>query len=131
MIHGGLPEQARTLDDLAFAHLKHPKQRLLEDMLWSDPDETEDQTKSSPRGAGKLFGKRTTAKVLDRLNLKVLIRGHEPCQEGFKLNHDGKVLTLFSRKGPPYFNEHGAYLDVDLSQKVQNAEQLVPSVRSF
>jgi protein phosphatase len=131
MIHGGLPEQARTLDDLAFAHLKHPNQQLLEDMLWSDPDETEDQTRSSPRGAGKLFGKRTTDEVLDRLNFKVLIRGHEPCQEGFKLNHDGKVLTLFSRKGPPYFNEHGAYLDVDLSRKVENAEQLVDSVCSF
>ena len=131
MIHGGLPEQARTLDDLAFAHLKHPNQQLLEDMLWSDPDETEDHTRSSPRGAGKLFGKRTTDEVLDRLNFKVLIRGHEPCQEGFKLNHDGKVLTLFSRKGPPYFNEHGAYLDVDLSRKVENAEQLVDSVCSF
>jgi protein phosphatase len=131
MIHGGLPEQARTFDDLAFAHLKHPKQSLLEDMLWSDPDETVDRTSPSPRGAGKLFGKKITDEILDRFRLKVLIRGHEPCQEGFKTNHEGRVLTLFSRKGPPYFNEHGAYLDLDLSERIENAEQLVHYVHPF
>jgi len=131
MIHGGLPEQARRFDDLAFAHLKHPKQSLLEDMLWNDPDETVDRTSPSPRGAGKLFGKKITDEILDRFRLKALIRGHEPCQEGFKTNHEGRVLTLFSRKGPPYFNEHGAYLDLDLSQRIENAEQLVRYVHAF
>jgi protein phosphatase len=131
MIHGGLPEQARTYDDLAFAHLKHPKQSLLEDMLWSDPDETIDRTSPSTRGAGKLFGKKITDEVLDGLRLKVLIRGHEPCREGFKTNHDGRVLTLFSRKGPPYFNEHGAYLDFNLSEKTEKVEELVRYVHAF
>jgi protein phosphatase len=131
MIHGGLPEQARTFDDLAFAHLKRSKQSLLEDMLWSDPDETVDRTSPSPRGAGKLFGKKITDEILDRFRLKVLIRGHEPCQEGFKTNHEGRVLTLFSRKGAPYFNEHGAYLDLDLSERIENAEQLVRYVHAF
>ena len=131
MIHGGLPEQARTIEDLAFAHLKHPKQSLLEDMLWSDPDETIGRTSPSPRGAGKLFGKKITDKVLDTFRLRVLIRGHEPCQEGFKTNHEGRVLTLFSRKGPPYFNEHGAYLDLDLSERIENTEQLVRHVHTF
>jgi protein phosphatase len=65
------------------------------------------------------------------LNAKILIRGHEPCEEGFKINHGGKVLTLFSRKGAPYFNEHGAYLDVPLSEKFENAEKLVPWICKF
>ena len=60
--------------------------------------------------------------------MKVLIRGHEPCEQGFKINHSGKVLTLFSRKGPPYFNAHGAYLRVSLSEKYDNANQLVPYI---
>jgi len=131
MIHGGLPEQARTIEDLAFAHLKHPKQSLLEDMLWSDPDETIDRTSPSPRGAGKLFGKKITDKVLDTFRLRVLIRGHEPCQEGFKTNHGGRVLTVFSRKGSPYFNKRGAYLDLDLSERIENAEQVVRYVHTF
>jgi protein phosphatase len=85
----------------------------------------------SPRGAGKLFGKNVTEEVLRKLNVKVLIRGHEPCEEGFKLNHDGKVLTLFSRKGSPYFNAYGAYLQLPLSAKFDSATQLIPWIHKF
>jgi protein phosphatase len=131
MIHGGLPSQAKTLEDLAYAHIKHPKQRLLENMLWSDPTEMIKGICESPRGAGKLFGENITNEALRRFNVKILIRGHEPCRNGFKINHRGKILTLFSRKGPPYFNIHGAYLVVELSQKFEKAEQLIPFIHKF
>jgi protein phosphatase len=58
------------------------------------------------------------------LNVNVLIRGHEPSAEGYKNNHHGKVLTLFSRKGEPYYNTQAAYLQLDLNMKVENAYQL-------
>jgi len=131
MVHGGLPPQAKKLEDLAYAHLKHPKQRLLEDMLWSDPSETIEGVCASPRGAGKLFGENITTKVLNRFNIRIMIRGHEPCENGFKINHRGRILTLFSRKGLPYFNIHGAYLNVKLSQKLENAEHLIPYIHTF
>ncbi|MEM2912107.1 MAG: metallophosphoesterase [Candidatus Bathyarchaeia archaeon] len=131
MIHGGLPPQAKTMEDLAYAHARHPEENLLEDMLWSDPNEKITGVYASPRGAGKLFGEDVTDKVLKRFNVKILIRGHEPCEEGFKINHKGKVLTLFSRKGPPYYNLHGAYLIIELSKKFQSAEQLVPHIHKF
>jgi len=131
MIHGSLPLQAKTLEDLAYAHIKHPKQTLLEDMLWSDPTEMIKGVCASPRGAGKLFGENITNEVLKRFNVKILIRGHEPCRDGFKINHKGKILTLFSRKGPPYFNIRGAYLNIELSQKFENAEQLIPYIHKF
>jgi protein phosphatase len=128
MIHGGLPAQAHTIEDLAFAHIKHPKQSLLEEMLWSDPNETIKGVHASPRGAGNLFGEDITKKVLKNFNVKIFVRGHEPCENGFKINHGGRVLTLFSRKGPPYFNSYGAYLDVELSERFENAEQLVSHI---
>jgi len=131
MIHGGLPPQANTIEDLAYAHTKHPKQRFLEDMLWSDPNEMIKGVCASPRGAGKLFGENITNEALKRFNVKILIRGHEPCEDGSKIDHDGKVLTLFSRKGPPYFNLHGAYLEIELSEKFENAELLIPYVHKF
>jgi protein phosphatase len=131
MIHGGLPHQAHTVKDLAYAHLLHPKQSFLEEMLWSDPDEAVEDFLPSPRGAGKLFGKSVTDKILKRYGVKILIRGHEPCEEGFKINHNGKVLTLFSRKGAPYFNAYGAYLDFKLSERLENAEQLIPHIHRF
>jgi len=131
MVHGGLPSQAKSIEDLAYAHTLHPKQSFLEDMLWSDPNEIIKGTRISPRGAGKLFGEDVTNQVLKRFGTRILIRGHEPCEEGFRINHKGKVLTLFSRKGPPYFNTYGAYLRLDLSAEFENAEQLTSYIHKF
>jgi len=129
MLHGGIPSQAKSIEDVAYAHKKHPNEPHLEEILWSDPEEGIIGTYPSPRGAGKLFGKDVTAKFLKILNVKVLIRGHEPGEAGYKVNHDGKILTLFSRKGEPYFNTQAAYLQLDLTAKVENAYQLKESLR--
>jgi protein phosphatase len=131
MVHGGLSPKITGVQDLAQAQIKHPESEVLEDLLWSDPSEAVQDVSYSPRGAGKLFSKNVTESVLRKLNAKILIRGHEPCEEGFKINHDGKVLTLFSRKGAPYFNEHGAYLDLPLSERFESAVQLLPWIRRF
>lgn len=131
MVHGGLPPTVTNVQDLANANKTRPEREFLEDLLWSDPTEALQNYAPSPRGAGKLFGKNLTEKVLQKLGVKILIRGHEPCQQGFKLNHDNKVLTLFSRKGAPYFNAYGAYLHLRLSDKFESAQQLVPYIHKF
>jgi len=124
LLHGGAPSQATTIDDLAYAHKKHPHETHLEEILWNDPEENIKGTYASPRGAGKLFGEDITAKLLKMLNVKIMIRGHEPSENGFKINHNGKILTIFSRTGPPYFNRRGAYLQLNLSEKIESAEGL-------
>jgi protein phosphatase len=126
MVHAGLSPKINSIRDLA-----HAEQDVLEDLLWSDPNDMVQGTYPSPRGAGNLFGKTVTEKTLEKLNAKILIRGHEPSDEGFKINHDGKVLTLFSRKGAPYFNAYGAYLQLPLSEKFESEEQLVPWIHKF
>jgi len=131
LLHGGVPSKASTIDDLAYAHKKHPRETHLEEILWSDPSDGIKGTYPSPRGAGKLFGEDVTEKLLKMLNVNVLIRGHEPSVEGFKINHNGKVLTLFSRKGPPYHNEHGVYLQLNLSEILENAKQLRQYIHKF
>ncbi len=131
MVHGGLPRKICSIEDLSKAHELHPRESLLEELLWSDPTEMTDKTCASPRGAGKLFGQKVTDEALSRLGVKIMVRGHEPCQEGFKLNHNNKILTLFSRKGPPYFNDYGAYLRIDLSKRIADAEELVPFIHKF
>ena len=99
--------------------------------MWSDPLEKIRGTRPSPRGAGKLFGEDVADRILKMLNVKVVIRGHEPCENGFKTNHGGKILTLFSRKGEPYCNEQGAYLKIDLSDNAENANQLIRYIHKF
>jgi len=131
MLHGGVPSHASTIEDLACAHIKHPHEPHLEEILWSDPHEGIRGTYASPRGAGRLFGEDVTDKLLEMLHVKVLIRGHEPTDEGFKINHSGKILTLFSRRGPPYHNTHGAYLKLNLAEEVEGARQLINCIHKF
>ncbi len=131
LVHGGLPYKTCSVEDISKAHGMHPRESLLEELLWSDPTEMTDKTCASPRGAGRLFGQKVTNEVLSKLGVKIMIRGHEPCPEGFKLDHNNKILTLFSRKGPPYFNNLGAYLRIDLSKRIINAEKLIPFIHKF
>jgi protein phosphatase len=131
MVHGGLPHNLRSLQDLANAQQLYPKATFLEELLWSDPDEQIRRLGTSPRGAGYVFGQEVTEEVLGALDAQILIRGHEPAEAGYKINHNGKVLTLFSRKGEPYFNQNGAYLQLPLEPKFENAHQMVAFIHPF
>ena len=131
MLHGGVPSRARSLEDVAFAHEKHPSEPHLEEILWSDPEEGITGALPSWRGAGRLFGPDVTRRFLLLVGARALIRGHEPCELGYRLNHGGLILTLFSRKGPPYFNEMAAYLEIDLSAEISSAGELERYVRVF
>jgi len=131
MLHGGVPSKAKGIEDLAYAYRKHPVESHLEEILWSDPAEGIKGTLHSPRGAGRLFGEDVTSPFLKSLGVKFLIRGHEPAGEGYKISHGGKILTLFSRKGAPYHNFHGAYLAFNLSWNFDSAWQLEPFIRKF
>jgi protein phosphatase len=131
LLHGGAPSQATTINDIAYAHETHPHERYLEEILWNDPWKGIKGTIASPRGAGRLFGEDVTNKLLKMLNVKALIRGHQSCPDGYKSMHGGRVLTLFSRKGPPYNNTFGAYLHLDISQKMEKPKQLLQGIHKF
>ncbi len=123
LLHGGLPVETKSLKDIAFAHKTHPSKTYLEEILWNDPRDGIQGYYPSPRGAGKIFGLDVTERVLDIIKVKTLIRSHESC-EGVDVKHKGRVLTIFSRKGEPYYNSHAAYLKVDLSEDAKDAYQL-------
>jgi protein phosphatase len=131
LFHGGVPSMATSIEDIAFAHKNHPKKIHLEEILWNDPCETIKGTIASPRGAGKLFGPDITKKILKILNTKLLIRSHQSFFEGYKQFHDNKILTIFSRKGPPYNNKFGTYLDIDLSENVELSNRALKEIRRY
>ena len=131
LLHGGAPSKAKTVNDIAYAHKKHPKEQHLEEILWNDPWTGVTGTIASPRGAGKLFGEDITNKLLKMLNVKALIRGHQSCPNGYNSIHNGRVITLFSRKGKPYNNKNGAYMQLNLSKKITNQKKLLNSIRQF
>jgi diadenosine tetraphosphatase ApaH/serine/threonine PP2A family protein phosphatase len=131
LLHGGAPSQATAVRDIAYAHMTHPRELHLEEILWNDPWEGIKGTIASPRGAGRLFGEDVTRRLLEMLNVKALIRGHQAFSDGYSSMHGGRVLTLFSRKGPPYNNTFGAYLHLDISQKLEKPTQLLQGIRRF
>ncbi len=131
MLHGGVPSKARSLEDVAFACEKHPVESHLEEILWSDPADGIKGTYPSPRGAGRVFGEDVTQAFLKMVDVPLLVRGHQPSMDGYRINHGGKVLTLFSRKGSPYSNRYGAYLTLDLSETFNSAWELESFIRRF
>jgi protein phosphatase len=128
ILHGGVPVTFSSVDDIANANKTHPKIGHLEEILWNDPLEIKG-SEPSARGYGRYFGKDVTEQALRITNTETLIRAHEPCN-GFKLNHDGLVLTLFSCK-VPYGNTNGAYLTIDQNNCDLDAEGLARIVELF
>jgi protein phosphatase len=121
ILHGGVPISFNTIDDIATANKTNAETRYLEEILWNDPREI-DGSEPSARGYGKYFGKDVTERALKIANAKALIRAHEVCN-GFKVNHEGLVLTLFSCKAP-YGNKDAAYLPIDQNSYNLGAEEL-------
>jgi len=115
-VHGGPPilrvlKYSNADDILRISEDK----TAIEDILWSDPIEENVEWIPSYRGAGKLWGYRVTEQTLSKLNIKLIIRAHEPCIAGYKLNHGNKVLTLFTMRGY-YGNISAAVALIDLTR---------------
>jgi protein phosphatase len=103
LLHGGISNKI-TKDSLV-----QPTKEDLETILWSDPSDNINGIIPSDRGAGFIFGPDVTSLVLNRLNVKYLIRSHQSVIKGYKWNHNNRVLTIFSAKNV-YDLESGAYL---------------------
>ena len=130
LVHGGLPTQEAAAENfresIAFAHERQVRNSVLEEILWNDPrqiDENKGQEKSR-RGLGRYFGPNVTRTWLQATGTKAVIRGHEPCQ-GFRLDHDNMIMTLFSCTGL-YPNSAAAYLMINASKLdiIQDAKDL-------
>lgn len=108
MVHGGPPSEPRRLEDL-----ERPERADLEDLLWSDPSPIRGSA-PSPRGAGHLYGPDVSSRFLSDNGLSMIVRSHEPC-EGYRVDHGGRVVTVFSRRGPPYMNSRIGYFRASAS----------------
>ena len=130
LVHGGLPADVIGNYDNMESLLDYQKHHTLEDFLWNDPRSIE-TWEISRRKFGKHFGKSITKRWLSASNTCVVIRGHEPCH-GFKIDHDGMILTIFScKESYPAFD--ASYLLIKNTQlnKIKNAVDLSKHVRKI
>ena len=65
------------------------------ELLWSDPCK-EMGRHPSKRGVGLSFGPDVAHRFLDENGLDILVRSHEMKEEGYEVEADGRVITIFS-----------------------------------
>lgn len=113
--HGGIPFTHTKIEDLQRAPtaISEPEAEApaVWEILWSDPitnkeynelteflkkkDET-GYLSNMKRSTAFYFGEKATNNFLKKNNLSHVIRAHEVINEGYKLNHNGLVTTIFS-----------------------------------
>ena len=130
LVHGGLPTKEGAAENfresIEFAHESQVRNRVLEEILWNDPRQIEENKgqENSIRGLGRYFGPSVTRTWLQATGTKAVIRGHEPCQ-GFRLDHDNLIMTLFSC-ADVYPNSAAAYLMLNAAEldAIEDAKEL-------
>ena len=123
-VHGGVPTKGKLEGtDVKRKEIENPDEKILWEMLWNDP--TEDRKNGlSLRGYNiYTFGKTATKDLLNELNVKVVVRSHEPYKL-LKVEQDGMVLTIGSCPNA-YSMDKGAYLLIDLEKEVNSAKELL------
>lgn len=137
LVHGGVPTCDMNLNFkqlISSAHQTYLHDTIMEEILWNDPRQgikSNQNWEYSRRGIGKHFGIAITKGWLKLSKSKVIVRGHEPCQ-GFKIDHDGFVMTLFSCQ-EPYPNFQAAYVFVSDEEllSIQDAIRLSHFVKKI
>lgn len=111
-VHGGLARGLSRPDDVLNVKKcdREPRDPIAFQLLWNDPsDDVSGFVPNVLRGGCidgdlciYLWGPDVTNDFLQRNSLKMIIRAHEYTSQGYKWNHDGKVLTIFSSCAGPY-----------------------------
>lgn len=133
IVHGGLPTHVNgSIDETYFPSCTNNTALLLEDILWNDPRTLEDKEwEPSRRPFGKHFGIHITQKWLKLTQTKALVRGHEPCN-GYRIDHDGLILTLFScKESYPKFGAGYVHIKNNELSSIQDAKDLSSYVKKL
>lgn len=109
VMHGGLfSDDDITIEDIRKipknSFKQPPKEGIQMELLWTDPQVNEGRSPSK-RGIGMQFGPDITKRFVEKNNLKAIIRSHEVRMNGYEIEHDGKLITVFS--APNYCDVQG------------------------
>ncbi|KAI4308063.1 hypothetical protein L6164_031179 [Bauhinia variegata] len=107
VVHGGLfSVDGVKLSDIRAINrfCEPPEEGLMCELLWSDPQPLPGRGPSK-RGVGLSFGGDVTKRFLQDNNLDLVVRSHEVKDEGYEIEHDGKLITVFS--APNYCDQMG------------------------
>ncbi|EGD89594.2 hypothetical protein H112_03221 [Trichophyton rubrum D6] len=114
-VHGGLSPSLSHMDDIRgiARPTDVPDYGLLNDLLWSDPAEMEEDWEPNERGVSYCFGKKVIMEFLQRHDFDLVCRAHMVVEDGYEFFNDRILVTVFS--APNYcgaFDNWGAIMSV-------------------
>lgn len=94
-VHGGISSKIKGVESM-----RNPSYEVERDVLWSDPSDALIGEVQNERGAGVEFGCKVTEQVLSSLDVKKIIRSHEPrkAPNGPRYSHQERVVTTSCTK---------------------------------
>lgn len=144
-VHGGIGSSLRSVKEifelqrpLQVVHeVSTPLEKLVVDLLWSDPTDSDAQlgvhpnVVRDPHGSGNIvkFGPDVVRRFLDENRLALIVRAHECVMDGFERFAGGALITVFS--ATDYCGKHknaGAILVVSKACVI-NAKLIYPSIQ--
>lgn len=115
-VHGGLSPFIQKIDQISeIERIKEiPHDGPFADLMWSDPDSDIEGFKLSNRGAGYNFGSNIVKRFLHCNSIKKIYRAHQLWQEGYLIQFDGTMNTVWSAPNYCYrFGNKASILEMD------------------
>ncbi|KAJ9301860.1 hypothetical protein DTO271G3_726 [Paecilomyces variotii] len=114
-VHGGLSPSLSHMDDIRgiARPTDVPDYGLLNDLLWSDPADMEEDWEPNERGVSYCFGKKVIMDFLQKHDFDLVCRAHMVVEDGYEFYQDRILVTVFS--APNYcgeFDNWGAIMSV-------------------
>jgi hypothetical protein len=125
LAHGGAPTKNCRIDEegIEYGEIAKPDDYTMLEIMWNDPWEKEESGENYRRGVMYFFGKKATKHLLSALDVRVVIRSHEP-KKVLRVEQDGMVVTIGSC-ALPYGIDEAALLKIDLGERFKNGYDLV------
>jgi serine/threonine-protein phosphatase PP1 catalytic subunit len=97
-VHGGLSPSLTHMDDIRqiARPTDVPDYGLLNDLLWSDPADMDQDWESNERGVSYCFGKKVIIDFLARHDFDLVCRAHMVVEDGYEFFNDRLLVTVFS-----------------------------------
>ncbi|CAK7273659.1 serine/threonine protein phosphatase Pzh1 [Sporothrix epigloea] len=127
-VHGGLSPALDHMDDIRniARPTDVPDYGLLNDLLWSDPADMDQDWDSNERGVSYCFNKKVIMDFLVKHDFDLVCRAHMVVEDGYEFFSDRVLVTVFS--APNYcgeFDNWGAVMSVS-SELLCSFELLKP-----
>jgi serine/threonine-protein phosphatase PP1 catalytic subunit len=112
-VHGGLSPALSHMDDIRniARPTDVPDYGLLNDLLWSDPADMEQDWEANERGVSYCFGKRVITDFLGQHDFDLICRAHMVVEDGYEFFNDRVLVTVFSAPNVSISLVHGYSID--------------------